>query len=72
MWFQCLEKLTLEGNIPEVPKEINQLECLEELILLHTMIVGLCDRYQGTCNLAVSISLLLCYIVQTSLNLDNV
>ncbi|KAJ0800434.1 putative TIR domain, P-loop containing nucleoside triphosphate hydrolase [Helianthus annuus] len=33
-----LRKLTLEGSIPEVPKELNQLECLEELNLLSTNI----------------------------------
>ncbi|XP_076938485.1 TMV resistance protein N-like [Bidens hawaiensis] len=36
--LQCLRKLTLEGSILEVPKEIDRLECLEELALLSTYI----------------------------------
>ncbi|KAK9077600.1 hypothetical protein SSX86_005937 [Deinandra increscens subsp. villosa] len=38
-----LRKLTLEGGIPEVPKELDQLECLEELTLLSTNIEHLPD-----------------------------
>ncbi|GKB14286.1 Toll/interleukin-1 receptor domain-containing protein [Tanacetum coccineum] len=31
--LQCLRKLTLEGGIPEAPKNLDQLDCLEELTL---------------------------------------
>ncbi|KAK9077604.1 hypothetical protein SSX86_005941 [Deinandra increscens subsp. villosa] len=41
--LQHLRKLTLEGHIPEVPKEIEKLECLEELTLLSTDIERLPD-----------------------------
>ncbi|GKD68117.1 disease resistance TIR-NBS-LRR class family protein [Tanacetum coccineum] len=34
--LQCLRKLTLEGGIPEAPKNLDQLDCLEELSLLST------------------------------------
>ncbi|KAJ0593600.1 putative TIR domain, P-loop containing nucleoside triphosphate hydrolase [Helianthus annuus] len=41
--LQCLRKLTLEGSIAEVPKEFDQLECLQELTLLSTKIEHLPD-----------------------------
>ncbi|KAF5815048.1 putative TIR domain, P-loop containing nucleoside triphosphate hydrolase [Helianthus annuus] len=42
--LQCLKKLTLEGFIPEVPNELDQLEFLEELTLSSTKIKHLPDR----------------------------
>ncbi|KAJ9552222.1 hypothetical protein OSB04_016267 [Centaurea solstitialis] len=39
--LQSLTKLTLEGNIREAPKDLDQLECLEELSLCSTMITHL-------------------------------
>ncbi|MFS7922141.1 putative non-specific serine/threonine protein kinase [Helianthus anomalus] len=41
--LQYLRKLTLKGSIPEVPKELDRLECLEELNLLSTRIKHLPD-----------------------------
>ncbi|PWA73341.1 toll/interleukin-1 receptor (TIR) domain-containing protein [Artemisia annua] len=41
--LQCLRKLTLEGGIPEVPKNLDQLDCLEELSLRYTKIKTLPD-----------------------------
>ncbi|KAK9077603.1 hypothetical protein SSX86_005940 [Deinandra increscens subsp. villosa] len=41
--LQHLRKLTLEGDIPEVPKELDKLECLQELTLLSTNIEHLPD-----------------------------
>ncbi|GJW06809.1 Toll/interleukin-1 receptor domain-containing protein [Tanacetum coccineum] len=42
--LQCVRKLTLEGSIPEAPKNLDQLECLEELTLSSTKIEILPDR----------------------------
>ncbi|GJZ78672.1 Toll/interleukin-1 receptor domain-containing protein [Tanacetum coccineum] len=41
--LQCLRKLTLEGGIPEAPKNLDQLECIEELIFSSTDIRNLPD-----------------------------
>ncbi|KAL9995153.1 putative TIR domain, P-loop containing nucleoside triphosphate hydrolase [Helianthus debilis subsp. tardiflorus] len=41
--LKCLRKLTLEGGIPDVPKELDLLECLEELTLLSIKIEHLPD-----------------------------
>ncbi|PWA63134.1 disease resistance protein (TIR-NBS-LRR class) family [Artemisia annua] len=41
--LQCLEKLTLECNIPVFPKDLGKLECLEELCLYSTKIKHLPD-----------------------------
>ncbi|KAJ9551385.1 hypothetical protein OSB04_015430 [Centaurea solstitialis] len=41
--LQCLTKLTLEGGIPEAPKDLGQLECLVELSLSTTRITHLPD-----------------------------
>ncbi|GKA92570.1 disease resistance TIR-NBS-LRR class family protein, partial [Tanacetum coccineum] len=41
--LQCLQKLTLKCNIPEFPKDLGQLECLEELCLSSTKIKHLPD-----------------------------
>ncbi|KAJ9562052.1 hypothetical protein OSB04_007212 [Centaurea solstitialis] len=41
--LQHLKQLTLEGNISEVPKSLDQLQYLEELTLLHTKITHLPD-----------------------------
>ncbi|PWA91121.1 toll/interleukin-1 receptor (TIR) domain-containing protein [Artemisia annua] len=42
--LQCLQKLTLSGEyIPEFPKDLGQLECLEELSLYSEMIEHLPD-----------------------------
>ncbi|PWA35258.1 disease resistance protein (TIR-NBS-LRR class) [Artemisia annua] len=41
--LQCLKKLTLDGEIPEFPKDLGQLECLEELHLSSTEIKHLPD-----------------------------
>ncbi|GJX21337.1 Toll/interleukin-1 receptor domain-containing protein [Tanacetum coccineum] len=38
-----LRKLTLEGSIPEVPRDLDQLECLEELIFSSSNIRNLPD-----------------------------
>jgi Leucine-rich repeat (LRR) protein len=38
-----LRKLTLEGSIPEVPRDLDQLECLKELIFSSTKIRDLPD-----------------------------
>ncbi|KAI3793874.1 hypothetical protein L1987_36497 [Smallanthus sonchifolius] len=46
--LKCLRKLTLEGNIPDVPNELDQLECLEELNLWSAKIKHLPD---SICNL---------------------
>nr|GEZ67386.1 disease resistance protein (TIR-NBS-LRR class) family [Tanacetum cinerariifolium] len=42
--LQCLQKLTLKWNIPEFPKDLSQLECLEELCLYSTKIKNLPDN----------------------------
>ncbi|PWA87835.1 disease resistance protein (TIR-NBS-LRR class) family [Artemisia annua] len=41
--LQCLTSLTLKCNIPEFPKDLGQLECLEELYLSSTKIKHLPD-----------------------------
>ncbi|PWA97618.1 disease resistance protein (TIR-NBS-LRR class) [Artemisia annua] len=41
--LQCLQKLTLRCNIPEFPKDLVKLECLEELYLSSTKIKHLPD-----------------------------
>ncbi|KAJ9552388.1 hypothetical protein OSB04_016433 [Centaurea solstitialis] len=41
--LRCLTKLTLEGSISEVPRDLDRLECLEELRLLSTKIKHLPD-----------------------------
>ncbi|GKD22302.1 disease resistance TIR-NBS-LRR class family protein, partial [Tanacetum coccineum] len=41
--LQCLQILKLECNIPEFPKDLGQLECLEELFLYSTKIKRLPD-----------------------------
>ncbi|GKA62591.1 disease resistance TIR-NBS-LRR class family protein [Tanacetum coccineum] len=41
--LQCLRKLTLEGGIPEAPKNLDQLECIDELIFSSTEIRNLPD-----------------------------
>ncbi|PWA13687.1 disease resistance protein (TIR-NBS-LRR class) [Artemisia annua] len=41
--LQCLRKLTLLGGIPEAPKNLDWLDCLEELSLLSTDIKTLPD-----------------------------
>ncbi|GKB35055.1 disease resistance TIR-NBS-LRR class family protein, partial [Tanacetum coccineum] len=41
--LQCLRKLKLKGDIPEFPKDLSKLECLEELCLSSTMIKYLPD-----------------------------
>ncbi|GKB03732.1 Toll/interleukin-1 receptor domain-containing protein, partial [Tanacetum coccineum] len=41
--LQCLRKLTLEGGIPEAPKNLDRLDCLEELSLRSTDIKTLPD-----------------------------
>ncbi|GKC44743.1 Toll/interleukin-1 receptor domain-containing protein [Tanacetum coccineum] len=41
--LQCLRKLTLEGGIPEAPKNLDRLGCLEELSLQSTDIKTLPD-----------------------------
>ncbi|GJR02464.1 disease resistance TIR-NBS-LRR class family protein [Tanacetum coccineum] len=41
--LQCLQKLELNWDIPEFPKDLGQLECLEELCLLSTKITHLPD-----------------------------
>ncbi|GKD09773.1 disease resistance TIR-NBS-LRR class family protein [Tanacetum coccineum] len=41
--LQCLKKLTLKCNIPEFPKDLGKLECLEELCLSSTKIKHLPD-----------------------------
>ncbi|KAJ9552224.1 hypothetical protein OSB04_016269 [Centaurea solstitialis] len=41
--LRYLTKLTLEGSIPEAPKDLEQLQCLEELHLLSTKITHLPD-----------------------------
>ncbi|PWA75788.1 toll/interleukin-1 receptor (TIR) domain-containing protein [Artemisia annua] len=41
--LQCLRMLTLEGGIPEVPKNLDGLDCLEELSLRSTDIKTLPD-----------------------------
>ncbi|KVI02321.1 NB-ARC-like protein [Cynara cardunculus var. scolymus] len=41
--LRYLRKLTLEGGIPESPKDLDRLECLEELNLLSTKITHLPD-----------------------------
>ncbi|KAJ0532069.1 putative P-loop containing nucleoside triphosphate hydrolase, leucine-rich repeat domain superfamily [Helianthus annuus] len=41
--LQCLQVLTLEGSIPEVPKDLGQLESLEEINLLLKRIKSLPD-----------------------------
>nr|GEX74401.1 disease resistance protein (TIR-NBS-LRR class) family [Tanacetum cinerariifolium] len=41
--LQCLKKLALRCNIPEFPKDLGQLECLEKLYLSSTMIKHLPD-----------------------------
>ncbi|PWA94291.1 disease resistance protein (TIR-NBS-LRR class) family [Artemisia annua] len=46
--LQCLRKLTLEGGIPEAPKNLDRLDCLEELSLWYADIKTLPD---GICML---------------------
>ncbi|PWA98897.1 disease resistance protein (TIR-NBS-LRR class) [Artemisia annua] len=41
--LKCLRKLTLEGSFPDAPKDLDQLECLEVLILSSTEIKNLPD-----------------------------
>ncbi|KAJ9551886.1 hypothetical protein OSB04_015931 [Centaurea solstitialis] len=41
--LRCLTTLTLEGSIPDSPKDLDQLECLKELHLLSTKITHLPD-----------------------------
>ncbi|GJZ33965.1 Toll/interleukin-1 receptor domain-containing protein [Tanacetum coccineum] len=41
--LQCLRKLTLKGGIPEAPKNLDRLDCLEELSLQSTDIKTLPD-----------------------------
>ncbi|GJU23137.1 Toll/interleukin-1 receptor domain-containing protein [Tanacetum coccineum] len=41
--LQCLRKLTLEGGIPEAPKNLDRLDCLKELSLRSTDIKTLPD-----------------------------
>ncbi|GJW63754.1 Toll/interleukin-1 receptor domain-containing protein [Tanacetum coccineum] len=41
--LQCIRKLTLEGSITEAPRDLDQLECLEELIFSSTKIRNLPD-----------------------------
>ncbi|GKB62281.1 disease resistance TIR-NBS-LRR class family protein, partial [Tanacetum coccineum] len=41
--LQCLQKLTLKCNIPEFPKDLGKLECLEELCLSSAKIKHLPD-----------------------------
>ncbi|PWA36760.1 disease resistance protein (TIR-NBS-LRR class) [Artemisia annua] len=41
--LRCLKKLSLKGDIPEFPKDLGQLECLEELFLLSIEIKHLPD-----------------------------
>ncbi|KAI3703065.1 hypothetical protein L6452_28820 [Arctium lappa] len=41
--LRCLTKLTLEGSIPEAPKDLGQLECLVELSLSTNKITHLPD-----------------------------
>ncbi|GKC31403.1 disease resistance TIR-NBS-LRR class family protein [Tanacetum coccineum] len=41
--LQCLKKLTLKCNIPEFPKDLGRLECVEELCLYSTKIKHLPD-----------------------------
>ncbi|PWA85554.1 disease resistance protein (TIR-NBS-LRR class) [Artemisia annua] len=41
--LQCLRKLTLVGDIPEAPKNLDRLDCLEELSLQYTNIKTLPD-----------------------------
>ncbi|PWA34334.1 disease resistance protein (TIR-NBS-LRR class) family [Artemisia annua] len=41
--LQCLKKLTLKGTIPEFPKDLGPLECLEELCLYPMKIKHLPD-----------------------------
>ncbi|GKE96122.1 disease resistance TIR-NBS-LRR class family protein, partial [Tanacetum coccineum] len=41
--LRCLRKLTLKGGIPEAPKNLDQLDCLEELILSSKNIKNLPD-----------------------------
>ncbi|PWA71553.1 disease resistance protein (TIR-NBS-LRR class) [Artemisia annua] len=42
--LQCIRKLTLEGSIAEAPRDLDQLECLEELTFSSTEIKHLPDR----------------------------
>ncbi|PWA66980.1 leucine-rich repeat domain, L domain-like protein [Artemisia annua] len=41
--LQCIKKLTLEGSITEAPRDLDQLECLEELTFSSTEIKHLPD-----------------------------
>ncbi|PWA49150.1 disease resistance protein (TIR-NBS-LRR class) family [Artemisia annua] len=41
--LQCIQKLTLQCNIPAFPEDLRQLECLEELCLYSTKIKHLLD-----------------------------
>ncbi|PWA34389.1 leucine-rich repeat domain, L domain-like protein [Artemisia annua] len=46
--LQCCKRLTLEGVFdPDAPKDLDQLECLEELSLQSTIIKDLSDSICG-------------------------
>ncbi|CAI9303506.1 unnamed protein product [Lactuca saligna] len=61
--LQHLRKLILKGNIPEAPRDLNQLECLEELTLLSTDIIRLPDSICMLKNLK-SLELISCWCLE--------